>query len=478
MSSDVMTHPTWNRLQVARRVSDIAKSMTRLSRLGRSIFPMSAHRGLGVEEPAVVLKVSEDGCAFGNAPKNLIREIWMPSPQMTSRKPVIDPLPVSPKQVSAFRLSRHHLIDRVPASGLVQVAGDMGGAQAQLLSAAQISLWARTRGLRASDVEEALWRDRTLVKSWCIRGTLHLIPSRDFAVFLRGSSRRDARWIAWMDRAKIPTDAVDRLVGTMRKALDRPRTRPEIAERISASLGIKIVQKSGRGWGNPANAAGFRTGRTVFSLDGVIFLACIRGQACFGPVRDGEATFARPEKWLPPWDDLPPEKAELELLRRYLRAHGPATLQDFLIWIGLRAADARDVWTRLEPEMAGVDVDGQIGWVLREDLPVLTRAKLDAPVIRLLPSFDSFLLGQKDHRHLVEGAHHRRVYRPQGWLSPVVLVDGRVSAGWSHERTSRRLEVRVKSFDPLSADVRGAVRDEAEDLRRFFDAPEIGVRFG
>src|SRR3989475_6750934 len=395
-----------------------------------------------------------------------------------TRTPVVDAVHFSREQVSAFRINRHHLADRAPASRLAQVAGDMGGVQAQLLSAAQISLWARTHGLRLADVDNAMWRDRTLVKSWCIRGTLHLIPSQDFAVFLRGSSRRDARWVAWMARAKIPTAAVDRLVGAMRKALDRPRTRPEIAERISASLGLKIVQKSGRGWGNPATAAGFRIGRTVFSLDGVIFLACIRGQACFGPSRDGEATFVRPEKWLPPWDDLPPQKAELELLRRYLRAHGPATLQDFLIWIGLRAADARDVWARLEPEMAAVEVDGQTGWGLREDLPVLTRAKLDASVTRLLPSFDSFLLGQKDHRHLVEGAHHSRVYRPQGWLSPVVLVDGRVAAVWSHERTSRRLQVRVKPFDPLSADVRGAVRDEAEDLRRFLDSPEIAVRFG
>src|ERR1700758_1117921 len=146
-----------------------------------------------------------------------------------TRAPVVDAVPISREQVSAFRLTRHHLIDRAPGSALVRVAGDMGGAQAQLLSAAKISLWARTRGLRVDDVEHALWRDRTLVKSWCIRGTLHLLPSREFAVVLRGSSRRDARGTAWMVRAKIPTDAVDRLVGAMRKAIDRPRTRPEIA---------------------------------------------------------------------------------------------------------------------------------------------------------------------------------------------------------------------------------------------------------
>src|SRR5437879_13721531 len=98
---------------------------------------------------------------------------------MTDRTAVVDAPSASPKQVSAFRLSRHHLIDQAPASGLVQVAGDMGGAQAQLLSAAQISLWARTRGLRVADVEEASGRDRTLGKSWCNPGQLHLSPARD-----------------------------------------------------------------------------------------------------------------------------------------------------------------------------------------------------------------------------------------------------------------------------------------------------------
>src|SRR2546422_2463564 len=62
---------------------------------------------------------------------------------------------ISRDRVAAFRLSRHHLASRAPASALVQVAGDMGGAQAQVLSAAQMSLWTRTRGLRAKDVEKA-----------------------------------------------------------------------------------------------------------------------------------------------------------------------------------------------------------------------------------------------------------------------------------------------------------------------------------
>jgi len=374
---------------------------------------------------------------------------------------------VSPERVAAFRLSRHHLVERAPASALARVAGDMAGTQAQVLSAAQMSLAARTRDISVKDVEQALWRDRTLVKTWCMRGALHLIPSKDFAVFVRGS-RRDARSTAWMVRRGFPIDAVDRLVRGMRT---------EIAERVSASLGVKVLAKSGRGWGGKSNATGFRIAGTVLSLDGIVFLACTRGLACFGPSRGAEATFVRPEEWIRNWEDRPAEQAELELLRRYLGAHGPATVRDFAQWTYMTAADARGIWGHLEAELAPVNIGRQVGWVLRDDVPALKRAKLESTVVRLLPNFDSFLLGVKDKSHLVDAAHYKRVYRPQGWLSPVVLLDGRIAGVWSYNRKRRRLEIRVEAFQTLRSADRAAIRDEAEELRRFLDAPEVAVAF-
>src|SRR2546429_3172455 len=331
---------------------------------------------------------------------------------MTARAPVPDAIRASPDQVSAFRLSRHHLVKRAPASALAQVAGDMAGVQAQVLSAAQISLWARTRGLSADDVENALWRDRTLVKSWCIRGALHIIPSKDFAVFVRGGDRRNARSTAWLVRARMPIEGVDRLVEAMRDGLDRPLTRSEIAERITASLGIKSVEKSHRGWGGTSTATGFRIAGKMLSLDGIVFLACLRGLACFGPARGAQATFVRPEKWLPDWNDLPVEKAELELLRRYLRAHGPATVRDFALWTYMTAPDSREIWARLEPEMAPVDVDGRIGWVLREDLPALRRSELHQAAFPLPPSLRAVLPRAEGQNPLGGPAPHQRGYPP------------------------------------------------------------------
>src|SRR3989441_6149916 len=180
MSSEVMTHENWARLHVARRVSDIAKSMIKLSRLGRSIFPTPSHPLRGGEELAARLKVSEASCVRTRTAKAYPRNLGCARP-MNPRATVIDAQRASPEQVSAFRLSRHHLVKRAPASGLAQVAGDMAGVQAQLLSAAQISLWARTRGLSVDDVENALWRGPAPLETRGMPEGLPPIPATRFS---------------------------------------------------------------------------------------------------------------------------------------------------------------------------------------------------------------------------------------------------------------------------------------------------------
>jgi len=388
-----------------------------------------------------------------------------------------DAVSVSPERVAAFRLARHHLERRAPRSALAQVAGDMVGAQAQVLSAAFISLWTRTRDLRFDDVEKALWKDRTLAKVWCMRGSLHLVPSEEFAVFVRGSGRREARLADYLTRAGIPMEPINRIVGAIPTVLDHPRTRKEIAVRLGDDFKIRRGQKAGRGWGGPSDADGFVVGDEVLSVHWLVSVACMRGLACFGPMRGNEATFVRPDRWLPNWRDRHPVEAEVELLRRYLRANGPATVRDFALWTYMKAADAGEIWGRLEKELAPVNVDGRPGWLLREDLSSIERAELEQPSVRLLPFFDSFLLALKDKEHLVDAAHYKRVYRRQGWLSPVVLVDGRIAGIWSHERKGQHLSVRVEAFGPLRSDVQRGVRAEVDDLSRFLGTEEVKLRF-
>src|SRR5579864_4909954 len=121
------------------------------------------------------------------------------------------PAHVTWHQVAAFRLSRHHLTERAPARALVSVLGAMGGAQAQLLSAAHLALWARVRDLRPDDVPAAA-RARTLVKAWCMRRTLHLVPSEDLATFIRGCARRAEREVRWLRGRGVSERVLDKII--------------------------------------------------------------------------------------------------------------------------------------------------------------------------------------------------------------------------------------------------------------------------
>src|SRR5206468_5885363 len=115
----------------------------------------------------------------------------------------------------------------------------------QIRSAAGLSLGARIRGRRPEDVERARWQDRALAKIWCMRGTVHLVPSDDLAVFARGSTGRANRDTAWLEGHGYSAKMIGRALDALRPALDRPRTRKELADVIAKTLGLSAHPKSG-----------------------------------------------------------------------------------------------------------------------------------------------------------------------------------------------------------------------------------------
>jgi hypothetical protein len=376
-------------------------------------------------------------------------------------------------------MARHHLDKPASKSRMAGAVADACGIQAQVMAAAQLGLRVRVRGLTLEDVQRALWQDRTLARTWCMRGTVHLVPSDEFLVFVRGSSsRQEGRVALWMDRAGVPKASIDRLVEAASAAMDRPRTRREIAERIRDSLGWPIEGGGSRGWGSPANAAGFRLGRSVVTVPDIAFVASYLGLSCFGPDEGQGSTFVRPDAWLPRWRDITVAEAEEALLRRYLRAFAPADVPDFVMWSILTVRRARAIWSRVRDDLRPVTIDGHVAWVLRGDLPSLERAKSQRRVVRLLPYFDSYLMGYKERSHLVDRAHYKRVFRPAGWVYPAVLADGAVAGEWSYERKEKGLRVRVRPYTPFDRETQDLVRSEADDVARFLGAQEARVTFG
>lgn len=361
-------------------------------------------------------------------------------------------------QVHAFRLRRHHLTDATPQSDVVAVARDIGGAQAQVMSAAEMQLAARSDAT-AADVRHALWEERSLVKTWLMRGTLHLVPSDDLPLY---TAAMQGDWVntrnPWLSYLQISAAQMIRLIDDIAEAMgDTPMTRQQILARVGSGHSERVRETLQSGWG------------------GMLKPVARRGLLCFGPSRGQSVTFVNPRHWLASWRDVDPDDAIAEIARRYLRAYGPATRHDFARWWGLWPGAARAAWSRLSSELTQVVVDGDLADVLTADLNALSDASIEGSAV-LLPSFDPYLMGHRSRDHLFEKAHTTKVSRAAGWISAVVLLDGRVEGTWTHSRGRGALKIVVAPFRRLPAWATAEIRRRARALAVATGAPRAEVR--
>lgn len=354
----------------------------------------------------------------------------------------------------AWRVRRQHLEQRAPRAALLATVAEIGGLQAQVMSSAELALWTRVEEVEADTVSRALWEERTLVKTWAMRGTLHLLPSAELPLWVaaRGvlKERFDApSWLRYFGLTRAEAIA---LYDAIPRALDgQMLTRDELATAVAALTGsAHLADKLLDGFGS------------------LLKPAASRGDLCFAPNAGQNVRFVRPDQWLSTWEPRDPDAAIRAVVRRYLAAYGPATREEFARWFGITSpALAAKLITGLGDEIAPVELDGTSAWMLTADITEATEAA-PARVVRLLPAFDQYVIAApRDAPAVLPTTHKARVYRPQGWLSPVLLLDGQMVGTWRHERTGDRLAVRITPFAPLPPWARHAAEDEAARLATF-----------
>lgn len=340
------------------------------------------------------------------------------------------------------------------------MASRICGLHAQVMSSAELAVWARVEETGREDVPKALWEERTLVKTWAMRGTLHLLPASELPLW-HGALSTSRRWLrpaVWKRAFGITLEELDRLTQAVATALDgRMMTREELAREVarltgSAVFGAKVGESS---WGTLLRPAAFA------------------GHLCFGPSVGQRVRFTRPDIWLaavgraagPAMD---PQLATAEVTRRFLAAYGPATFHDLARWWNGGGVTAARQWiAALGEEVCAVDLEGAQAWMLAADA---AEARDTAPArwVRLVPLFDPYVVGASWHAaHLLPGDWRGRVYRPQGWISAVLLVNGRMEGTWGHELRGSRVEITVEPFVKQPAWVRRAAGAEAERLAAF-----------
>jgi hypothetical protein len=353
----------------------------------------------------------------------------------------------------AWRVRRHRLDRRAPREALVDVIGDICGLHAQVMSSAELAAWARVEELEADALQQALWKERSLLKTWAMRGTLHLLPAAEFPLWQAAlSTYRHYLQPAWLRVFGITREELERMLAAIAEALDgRMLTRGELADEVARLTGIaRFHEKLRESWGALLKPAAFR------------------GYLCFTPSAGPNVRFTRPDWSLHGRPPVDPDQALREVTRRYLGAYGPVTWKDYARWWGgLTPAQARKRIEALGEEITDVDVEGTRGFMLAPH-PAEAAEAPPPRSARLLPAFDPWVIGaSRDVPALLPGPFRDRIYRPQGWMSPVLLVNGRMDGVWRHERKGSRVAVRIEPFVKVPAWVRRAAEEEAQRLAAF-----------
>ncbi len=360
---------------------------------------------------------------------------------------------LSEAQLRSLRLHAQRLIPRkhTEIAGVTQVVKDVCGMQAQETFSAALAIRVRSAGLVMGDVEQALMHDRTIIRTWGPRGTLHWLASGDVGwllpllgpVFVAGDRRRREE-LGLSEEVCVKGMSMIRDVLTDEGAL----TRAEIVERL-ATRGLHL-----EGQARPH----------------LLARAALEGLICFGPDHGSEPTYVLLDDWIGRQNirhALSEDEAYTELTRRYLRAYGPATPADQAAWSGLPLSKTRAAWKGIEGEFLEVEIATTPAWILKAESARLEELTESPPIVCLLPRYDIYLLGYQKRDVAVPSHYAKRVNAGGGIVHPTVLVDGRVFGTWKNKRGKDQVVVMVELFEPVAPEVFEGIKAEVEGIGRF-----------
>lgn len=357
---------------------------------------------------------------------------------------------LSIEQVRLLRLQGQHL-HRNPMTDVGQLISVLCGLQSQELASASLAIRARTQGLTLEDVNHAREIDRSIVLTWTMRGTMHLISSEDIGWLLKllGSTfihKTERRY------KQLGLSEATRYKGTERiqNALGEhgALTRAELANELK-KYDIPVA------------------GQAIHHL---VRYTALAGVICFGADRDGELTYVLVDDWLKtiPQRELSDDQIYVQLARCYLNAYAPAKLDDFVRWSGLPKKDAREGWNAISGEMIDVEIGDYQAVILEQQLALLADTQ-DEPTVRLLPRYDNYPLGHTSRDFMVSANYAKQIHPGGGIIHPSVILDGYAIGTWRIQRKAKYNIILIEPFESINANIIPLLEAEVQDIGHFLD---------
>jgi hypothetical protein len=348
--------------------------------------------------------------------------------------------------IARLRLHNQHI-----AGAKFERPGDVvkwfGAVQAQDYLGALWAIGLRMRSATEGAIEQAL-ADRTIVRTWPMRGTLHFVAPAD------------ARWMLKLLTPRI----VARCAGQYR--------RMELDEAVF-SRSRDVLTKALQGGKQLSRGAIYRAletaGIATANQRGLHILAWLAqaGVICFGARAGKQQTFALLDEWIPQAKTLERDEALAELAGRYFMSHGPASLQDFAWWSGLTVADARAGLAMVKSRLLQATVAGQSYW-LASSPPV---AKDRSPTAHLLPAYDEYTVAYQDRSAVLDPLYAEQA--GNGIFSRTAVVDGQVVGVWKRVLKSNSVVITPSYFTKLDKAQARAVAAAANRYGEFLDTTVV-----
>ncbi len=334
-----------------------------------------------------------------------------------------------------------------------------------------LACWARVPGFTIADFGRAMYEDRTLWRLHAMRWTLFVVPFRDSPILhaaagmavAEGERKRLEKWLS----AELATGGISNWIDELEQSvLSRLKDGGEHRTRDLTStvpgMNTEITLGSGK-W-----AARVPVSSRILNLL-AMDRKIVRARPA-GTWRSSQYPWALASDWF----DAPPEPIEPatgrgELLTRYLRTFGPATLVDIRWWAGWTARDSRAVIEEIRAVSVELD-DGSEGFVLSDDVETL---EPNPPTVALLPGLDSTPMGWKE-RSWYFGEHAGPLFDRNGNVGPTVWVGGRIVGGWG-QRPDGLIVYRL--LEDVGTEATRGIATEAEDLTTWLDGTIVTPRF-
>jgi hypothetical protein len=353
--------------------------------------------------------------------------------------------------MSHLDIVQHRLTKQQIASPSFEQPGEvvawLGAVQAQDYRAALWALGLRLPNATEATIEQAL-ADKTIVRTWPMRGTLHLVAAADVRWLVALMAPRVRMLLNNMvryQRFDLDEATFAKSNEVLTKALqgDKQLTRPELAAILTqAGIGVEGL-------------------RLTFILQRVV----ADGLICFGARRGNQATFALLVEWIPATKPLTREESLAELAQRYFTSHGPATLADLGWWSGLTMAEVKAGLEMVKSEL-GQEVRGkQTYWFA----PSVAPKQAATPCAYLLPAFDEYLVGYKDRSAVLNVLHTPQVITSNGILNPSIVIDGQIVGTWKRELKKTSVIIKLNSFTALGEAETQAIAVAATHYGRFLN---------